>query len=319
MLDGVDGWVARRNHTSSLLGARFDMEVDAFLILVLSAYVARSAGVWVLAIGVARYALLGAGWLLPWLRRSAPSRFWGKVVAAVEGIVLTFAAADILPIAVVEVTLAVSSVMLAESFGREMSWLWRHRHGAPSEIMGSTRQPGRSIGRSACSAGAGPKWLKPPTPRVPRSCGGHRSGPGSGRRTTRKTTRPAVHDGDSWPVRVRTSAITVLAVVLVWFALVGPDQLNRLTPIAFVRIPLEGLLLAAVVLVLPPRPRQIVATLVGVFLGLLTILKLLDMGFFAALDRPFHPVIDWSYFDSAEGLLGDSVGRRTAIWPSLPP
>ena len=60
-LDWVDGWVARRNGTTSL-GARFDGEVDAFLILVLSVYVARSAGAWVLAIGAARYAFLAAGW-----------------------------------------------------------------------------------------------------------------------------------------------------------------------------------------------------------------------------------------------------------------
>ena len=40
VLDGVDGWVARRTGTVSALGARFDMEVDAFLILVLSVYVA---------------------------------------------------------------------------------------------------------------------------------------------------------------------------------------------------------------------------------------------------------------------------------------
>ena len=43
-LDAVDGWVARRSRTASALGARFDGEVDAFLILALSVYVARSAG-----------------------------------------------------------------------------------------------------------------------------------------------------------------------------------------------------------------------------------------------------------------------------------
>ncbi|MGW0656803.1 CDP-alcohol phosphatidyltransferase family protein, partial [Streptomyces umbrinus] len=36
ILDAVDGKVARRTGSSSALGARFDMEVDAFLILVLS-------------------------------------------------------------------------------------------------------------------------------------------------------------------------------------------------------------------------------------------------------------------------------------------
>ena len=59
-LDAVDGWVARRTRTTATLGARFDGEVDAFLILVLSVYVARSAGAWVLAIGAARYAFLAA-------------------------------------------------------------------------------------------------------------------------------------------------------------------------------------------------------------------------------------------------------------------
>ena len=57
-LDFVDGQVARRTGTTSRLGARFDGEVDAFLILVLSVYVAPSAGAWVLAIGAARYAFL---------------------------------------------------------------------------------------------------------------------------------------------------------------------------------------------------------------------------------------------------------------------
>ncbi|GAA4940924.1 hypothetical protein GCM10023238_03240 [Streptomyces heliomycini] len=42
ILDGVDGKVARRTGTSTPLGARFDMEVDAFLILVLSVYVSMA-------------------------------------------------------------------------------------------------------------------------------------------------------------------------------------------------------------------------------------------------------------------------------------
>ena len=59
VLDRVDGLVARRTGTVSDFGARFDMEVDAFLILALSVYVARDYGGWVLAIGAARYA---SGW-----------------------------------------------------------------------------------------------------------------------------------------------------------------------------------------------------------------------------------------------------------------
>lgn len=114
----------------------------------------------------------------------------------------------------------------------------------------------------------------------------------------------------------RTAAarvVTGLACLLVWFALVAPHELDRLTPGAFVRIPLEALLLVGAVLLLPPRAGRIAAVAVGVALGLLAIVKVLDMGFSAALGRPFDPEVDWSYVGSAVGLLGDSIGRTDAI------
>jgi hypothetical protein len=40
------------------------MEVDAFLIMVLSVYVARESCWWVLAMGLARYAFVAAGWVI---------------------------------------------------------------------------------------------------------------------------------------------------------------------------------------------------------------------------------------------------------------
>ena len=64
------------------------METDAALLLVLSTYVARDLGLWVLAIGLARYVFLAAKVPLPWLRGQAPPRPWCKVVAALQGIVL---------------------------------------------------------------------------------------------------------------------------------------------------------------------------------------------------------------------------------------
>ena len=103
VLDAVDGRVARRTGTASPLGARFDGEVDAFLIVALSVYVARTVGAWVLAIGAARYAFLVAEWLLPWMRAPLPPRYWRKVVAATQGIALTVAAADVLPLALTRV------------------------------------------------------------------------------------------------------------------------------------------------------------------------------------------------------------------------
>ncbi len=125
VLDGVDGCVARRTNSSSAFGARFDMEVDALLILVLSAYAAPAVGWWVLLIGAARYLFGAAKWPLPWLRGTAPPRRWCKVVAVVQGVTLTIAAAEVLPLAWNRVLLAVALALLAESFGREAWELWR--------------------------------------------------------------------------------------------------------------------------------------------------------------------------------------------------
>ena len=134
VLDGVDGWVARRTGTVSALGARFDMEVDAFLILVLSMYVAQSVGPWVLAIGAARYAVWAVGWVLRWMRTPVPQRYWRKPVAAIQGIVLTAAVANLLPGVAITVAIAVAVVLLAESFGRDVVWQWRrHRVPRPAE------------------------------------------------------------------------------------------------------------------------------------------------------------------------------------------
>jgi phosphatidylglycerophosphate synthase len=246
VLDWVDGQVARRTHTESAFGARFDMAVDAFLILVLSAYVAQSAGPWVLAIGSARYLLLVAEQALPWLRRPTPARYWGKVVAAVQGIVLTVASADVLPGPATDLLLVVALALLAESFGRQVWWLWRSRNGEAVEA----------------------RFEAP---------------------------------------------VTVLAGLLVWVGLTLPSQVQDLGPLAFVRLPLEALVLVALAAVLPGRARNVLAILTGVVLGLVMIARALDLGFYFALNRSFDPVIDWTYAGSLFGLLRDSLNRPAAI------
>jgi phosphatidylglycerophosphate synthase len=125
VLDGVDGWVARRTGTSSALGARFDMEVDAFLILVLSADVALQVGFWVLAIGLMRYVFVAAGRVVPWLRAPIPPTMAAKVIAAVQGVVLVAATARVLPVGVVTGAVAVALTALVWSFGRSVLWLYR--------------------------------------------------------------------------------------------------------------------------------------------------------------------------------------------------
>jgi len=148
LLDPVDGWVARRTRTESSFGARLDGEVDAFLILVLSVYVAHSFGVWVLAIGAARYLFALAGWSTPW---QMPPRPWRKVVAGAQGVVLVLAAAEVMPRWLTYVALVAALALLAESFGRDLWWLWRVRR---TELAGTERkeQPEPGAGERPNSA-----------------------------------------------------------------------------------------------------------------------------------------------------------------------
>jgi hypothetical protein len=106
---------------------------------------------------------------------------------------------------------------------------------------------------------------------------------------------------------------TVLASLLVLAALILPTRLSQVTPGAFLRIPVEGLLGVALVLVLPARARRVVVVVGGAVLGLLTILRLIDMGFYEVLDRPFDPVLDWPLLADAVEVVQRSIGRAAAI------
>ena len=112
---------------------------------------------------------------------------------------------------------------------------------------------------------------------------------------------------------VVTRVTTGLAGLLVLVALIAPDRISHLTPGAFVRIPVEALLAVPLLLVLPPAVRRVAAVVGGVILGLLTIVKVVDMGFYAVLARPFDLVLDWGLFADAVRFLTGSIGRAGAI------
>lgn len=137
VLDGVDGRVARRTGTASWRGARFDLEIDALLILTLSVRAADVLGPWVLAIGLMRYAFGAAGWLLAWLRRTLPSRFSAKFVAVQQGVTLVVVVAEILPRPVEIAGMAVALAALLWSFGYDVVRLWHRRDDAsPLQFSG---------------------------------------------------------------------------------------------------------------------------------------------------------------------------------------
>ena len=129
LLDGVDGWLARRTRMSSVFGARFDLEIDAFFMLVLSLAVWRhdKAGAWVLAIGLMRYAFVAAGWLWPWVSRPLRSTWRGKAVAVGQFAGLGLALLPVVPAPVTRVAPAAALAALAWSFASDVWFLYKQR------------------------------------------------------------------------------------------------------------------------------------------------------------------------------------------------
>jgi phosphatidylglycerophosphate synthase len=127
LLDGVDGWVARRTGTSSAFGTRFDMETDAALILVLAilAWQYGKAGAWVLLSGLLRYVFVAAGWLWPWMRSPLSSTFRGKIVCVVQVVALIVAMAPMIAPPASSLVAAVGLLALSYSFLVDTLRLWR--------------------------------------------------------------------------------------------------------------------------------------------------------------------------------------------------
>jgi phosphatidylglycerophosphate synthase len=126
MLDGVDGWFARRTRMASAFGARFDVETDALLILVLAILTWRygKAGPWVMASGLLRYAFVAAGWILPWMRRPLEPALRAKIICIVQigGLITALLPAIVPPVS--SLVAAVSLAALCYSFFIDTRWLW---------------------------------------------------------------------------------------------------------------------------------------------------------------------------------------------------
>lgn len=129
LLDGADGWLARRQGLVSAFGARFDMEVDAALALVLalSAAMAGDAGLLAVLLGVPRYLFAAAAWRWPWMQRELPERFSRKVVCVLQLGVLITLQVPLLPGDVALVLVPVMAAALAWSFAVDVRWLRRQR------------------------------------------------------------------------------------------------------------------------------------------------------------------------------------------------
>ncbi len=126
-LDALDGWSARRTNMTSSYGARFDMETDALLILVLSllAWQFDKAGAWVLASGLLRYGFVTATLFIVWMQRPLLPSTRRKTIAAAQVTSLLIAIAPVVDSMTSRWLCAVTLAALAWSFLLDVTWLRR--------------------------------------------------------------------------------------------------------------------------------------------------------------------------------------------------
>jgi phosphatidylglycerophosphate synthase len=131
VLDGVDGRLARTRGETTAFGARFDMETDALLILVLSllAWQLGKAGAWVVLAGALRYLFVAASWVAPWLARALPPSRRRQAICVVQIVSLIACLSPVLMPPVSGAVALVGLVALAASFGVDVVFLARRaRH-----------------------------------------------------------------------------------------------------------------------------------------------------------------------------------------------
>lgn len=139
VLDGVDGWLARRRNQATEFGALFDQETDAALVLLLcvSLMATRGFGPWVLIAGLLRYLLVFARAFArgPIAERRSSM---GRVIFSFSYLSLTFALWPALD-ALSAFTVPASVALLLYSFLPDFAAIARARGNAPIEKLGAER------------------------------------------------------------------------------------------------------------------------------------------------------------------------------------
>ena len=127
VLDGVDGWLARRSRMASAFGARFDMETDAALVMAMSILIWQygKAGVWALLGGMMRYIFVIAGWWLPWMARPLRPTRRARTITVCHMVGLSVGLAPFVPVPLSAIVVGLTTAALSWSFAVDVRRLWR--------------------------------------------------------------------------------------------------------------------------------------------------------------------------------------------------
>jgi len=129
VLDGFDGFFARRAVKVSEFGARLDMEVDSALaaVLALSLWSSGLVGIEILLLAIPRYLFAFAANFFPWMTSPLPYSLARRVISVIQIASLIGLHAPFLPQVLITPVALIVIGLLIWSFGKDITWLWRNR------------------------------------------------------------------------------------------------------------------------------------------------------------------------------------------------
>ena len=130
IMDGLDGFIARKYNLVSRFGEIIDQESDNFLMLVISIslYLNKDVGLYVFLIPLYRYTFLASMKKYDWLKRTLPSSQFRKI-ACVLTIVLMIMSQDVYFNYENTVFLVFLSLFIITfSFSKDIIWLYRNKN-----------------------------------------------------------------------------------------------------------------------------------------------------------------------------------------------
>ena len=127
VLDGVDGWLARRRGEESNFGRLLDHETDALFLLILSVLVYQTGkvGPWIIAAGLLHYVYLGVRAAWPRLRVDLPAGRRGPAIGLGAMLGLLACLSLDLPTVIAKAVAAVVLGALIWSFSIDGFRMWR--------------------------------------------------------------------------------------------------------------------------------------------------------------------------------------------------
>jgi phosphatidylglycerophosphate synthase len=127
VLDGIDGWIARRQGLASAFGDTFDKETDALLILVADVQLWQRGrfGLWILTTGLLRYAYVLALAIAPSPAGHVPRSRGARLafLALLAGLMAGFARTGTAGTALA----ALGTAAVSASFAHSFFWSYRRR------------------------------------------------------------------------------------------------------------------------------------------------------------------------------------------------